>query len=309
MLENLIKQSVGFVKLAGSLVGGLTALFYAAGFLAWNSRRIFLGLPELEIVDIRYLITGAQFFVSLPLRFFVGILAFPHWGWTLWGMLLITAFLLVVRVISFRSQAALLQTILAVSGMLFLFLLLQPLSADGEFFKYLPDPAVPGVLFDSEVTPLEEMELNFSKLILLTAFAILGTRMISSQGDHQDGQGQHPPTISKLRSRWAGTFAARQNLSGLLSLSMGVVAVIYSLLLPMNFIHPVFPMRYAVVDVQLQDQQLFPELKPDKEIFLLRQTSQPEGFLFYSRDTLKMWQIGKESVKGIRIKGHKAIWD
>ncbi|NIR47459.1 MAG: hypothetical protein GWN55_01710 [Phycisphaerae bacterium] len=300
MLQRLISYSVNFIKVVGSLVTGFTALFYAAGFLAWNSRLVYLGMPEPEIVNVNYLITGAQFFVSLPLRLIVGLYQFLNWGWTLWTLLLFIALIAWLGTWVYNRRFS--KGAFLVIGVLLLLLLLTPFRDDGEFFKHLPDPSEPGALFNPDITPWEELANNYSKLIVFTILALVGSGLMLSwqkkieEATPSSETAEIPP--SGFRYILYGMGRAISNFVPLL---IAIPTLIYILMLPMNFVHPVFTQRYPVVQISFNQKEIYPEIRPTTELFLLKQAK--GNLLFYSRLTMKMWQVKEANIKELSIIG------
>jgi hypothetical protein len=335
MLEQLSGHSVNFIKVVGSLVTGFTALCYATGFLAWNSRMIYLGMPEAEIVDVNYLITGAQFFVFLPLRLIVGLLHFRCWGWILWTLLFIIACIALLNV---RASKAKWSTWAFLSmGFFFVMLLFIPLTYDpftfdeGAFFRYLLDPQKPGILFSPGITPREVLEENYSMLILLTVLALVGTGLLlswqktiaealpsanveeqspSEAGEKKNVAERVTPLgfLTGVRSlfTFAGDLTSWRAVSNVIPLLVGMLALIYLVMLPMNFIYPVLSKRYPVVHVRLNQEGGYSEIQLDTELFLLEQDE--HHVLLYSRKDLRIFPIDRASIKEWNITDHRTIW-
>jgi len=314
LVEKLINYSVNFIKVVGSLVVGFTALFYASGFPAWNSRLVYLGMQEFEIVNINYLITGAQLFVSLPLRLITGLSQFREWGWTLWTLLLFVALILWL---STRESNRFDIWAFVVTGILLLFLLLTPFRDDGEFFKYLPDRSEPGALFSGDITPWNELAKNYSKLIVFTVLALVATGLMRSWQKKIEEITSLSERRKKLSSgfrslldRMVNVFAdIGKTVSNFLPLILALPTFIYILMLPMNFVHPVFTQRYPVVQISFNQKDIYPEIQLTTELFLLSAKADNGNLLLYSREKLKMWQIKQEYIKELSIIKNQAIWE
>jgi hypothetical protein len=324
MLGKLIRYSINFITVVGSLVSGFTALFYAAGFLAWNSRMVYLGMPEPEIVNINYLITGAKFFVFLPLRFTQG-LRLPGWGWAVLPVIVfICAALIGIREHSKRFS----KWTFYVTGITLLVILLIPLMK-GAFLEYLPGLGEESALFTGEEPPLWDLRDNYSKLVVLTVFALVGTGLmlfwqrrieeaISSSGTEaessSEGHGEESKTKPE-RSLWSvmasrvGHLTSWKIASNVAPLLIAFTALLYILMLPMNYIDPVFAKRYPVVNVTFNQEGIYPGIQPTARLYLLKQEKVVErNLLLYSRDFYEIFQIKQEYIKELSIIGHEAIW-
>lgn len=321
MLQKLISYSVNFIKVIGSLVAGFTALFYVAGFLAWNSRLGYLGMPEHQILDINYLITGAQFFVSFPLRAIPGF-QFLRWDWLLLPVIaFICGALIGIREHNRRySKWAFLA-----AGIVLFVLLLIPLRMDeGAFFKYLPSFLDhQGILFSEDVTPMEYMENNYSRLIVLSILASVGTglmlswhKRIEKSVTSLETETKSAPEEPKGKDTTKRTLFRPGNitpwriLSNSLVLLIALITFSYFLLLPLNFIHPVYVKRYPVANISFNQEGFYPEIQDDTKLFLLERKGSDAGeLLFYLFDDMKILQIKRDDIKEVRIIGHQSIWD
>lgn len=72
-MQNVLKTIKGLLAAVGAVVGGITAIFSAVGFLAETSHARLLGLPDLAIAIENYLLTGARFFTDV-------VILMPHYA-------------------------------------------------------------------------------------------------------------------------------------------------------------------------------------------------------------------------------------
>ena len=311
MLQKLIAYSVDFIKVVGSLVIGFTALFYAAGFLVWNSRTVYLGMPKFEIVNVDFLIMGALFFVSLPLRLTgLSFSQVSKWDWTLWALLFLIVLILWLRYR--KSRVSLNKWVFLVMGTLLLILLLISLL---EFFKYLPDPSELGVLFSKDKPREEELATNYSELIIFTVLALIGTGLTGGWQEKIKGALMSPETEQNPLSGFHHILAGMVDMlrgmyraiSKFLPFLIAILTLIYLLMLPINFIHPVVNQRYPVIQISFNQKEIYPEIQPTSELFLLKQTQ--GNLLLYSREKLKMWQIKQEYIEELQIIKNQTIWE
>lgn len=321
MLQKLISYSVNFIKVIGSLVAGFTALFYVAGFLAWNSRLGYLGMPEHEILDINYLITGAQFFVSFPLRAVPGF-QFLRWDWILLPIIAFIGFVLMgIR----EHNSKFNKWAFLCTGAVLLILLLIPLRMDdGAFFKNLPSFLDhQGILFSEDIIPMEHLEDNYSRLIALSILASVGTGLMLSwhkrieksiassetktrpASDELEGKDAAKRTLIQLRN-----ITPWRIISNSLSLLIALIAFSYFLLLPLNFIHPVYAKRYPVANISFKQEGIYSEIQDDTKLFLLERKGRNTGdILFYLFEDMKILQIRRDDIKEVRVIGHQSIWN
>jgi len=321
MLQKLISYSVNFIKVVGSLVAGFTALFYVAGFLAWNSRLGYLGMPEHQILDINYLITGAQFFVSFPLRAIPGF-QFLRWDWIL---LPVIAFIGGVLIGIRKHNRKFSKWAFLATGTVLLVLLLIPLRMNkGAFFEYLPSFLDhQGMLFSEDITPMEHLENNYSRLIVLSILASVGTglmlswhkrieKSVTSSETETKSTSEEPEgkdTAKRTLFRLSNTTPWRI-LSNSLALLIALITFSYFLLLPLNFIHPVYIKRYPVANISFSQEGFYPEIQDDTKLFLLERKGSDTGeLLFYLFEGMEILQIRRDDIKEVRIIGHQSIWD
>lgn len=302
MLQKLISYCVNFIKVVGSLVTGFTALFYATGFLAWNSRMVYLGMPEAEILDVNYLITGAQFFVSLPLRLIGGLSQLQEWSWTLWAVLVVVVLTAWLSTREYDKQIS--RWVFFATGILLLLLLLVSFR---EFFKHLPDPSNPGALFDPKVTQWEELADNYSRLIVFTILALVGTGLMLSWQNKIAEAISSEPVEKSLSGFYSALNDVREAFSNFIPLLVAIPTLIYIIMLPMNFVHPVFTKRYPVVEIRLDQAEIYREVQVTTPLFLFEQKE--ESTLLYSRESMRIWQVKKEHIKELSIVGHRSPWD
>lgn len=317
--EKLISRSVDFIKVVGSLVSGFTALFYAAGFLAWNSRMAQLGMPEPEIVNINYLLTGAKFFVFLPLRFAKG-LGLSGWGW----MILPVIAFMCIALIGIRDHSKRFSRwAFAAAEIILLALLLIPLMEE-VFVERLIGLGEKPALFSDDVPQIGVLEDDYSKLVVLTVFAFVGIGLtlswqrkieeaISPSGTEAESSSSEPREEDRTERRRSFWFVISSNMtpwkvaSSIVPISILFVALLYILMLTMNYVYPVFATSYPVVNVQLKE--IYPEIKPTTKLYLLKQGKGGGGnLLLYSRDLYKIFQTKEADIKELIIIGHEPIW-
>lgn len=162
-----------------------------------------------------------------------------------------------------------------------------------SFFKYLPDPSEPGALFSRDTTPENEAANNYSKLVVFTVLALVGTGLMPSWQRKLSWQEQIEDAIPSLETTAKPSSGLRYILgemvhlldgmrkvgSNLVPLLIAIPTLIYILMLPMNFVHPVFFQRYPVLQIRLNQKDMYPKIQSETKLFLLKQEKGDKGNL------------------------------
>jgi len=330
-----------FIIFVSSYLGGITALFYAMGYLAEANRWIRLGVPQMEIVSQQYLVTGARFFGFLLPDLIDGfIILAEKYIWFLLSIIFLCCLMIWMwRKLNLR------QGLLLVGEIFLLVILLSFLRFTSDSFLG-PDEAdaihlsvgTTDLLFRENYTPPrpEQLEENYRLLVALCFLFAFGALILLSaqisQRGMEDGSQLKPPKPSdgSKASVLHGlrylqyVFSVRNNtwrrLHRFFLFWICFFILIDLLLLPVNFAHILIYKEFPVVKVRFRSG-LYSEEQRIDELTLLRR--EKDNLLFYvhhaegsgkksqeeNRQTREIWYVKERDIEEMRVLRNQPIWE
>jgi hypothetical protein len=323
---SIVDYAKKFLMFVGSSIGGLTAIFYAIGFLSETSRSVFLGIPYFMLFSERYLYTGARFFSGLPSFFLQGISLLPEHPWLILRIGLLLALALLIRVQPERRPGVFIA---------YQILILAVMVSIVNGHRAIPGVALAlpsrGLIYLSEQHIPEKITLRnhfhlylvlYSLLLGLSVFLFRLRRRIRDSLDAVTSEG-NPPTPSRplktgllsIPHRLIRAFYPGFALFRFLHAPVGIVYML--LLLSLTVALPMFYGSRLVHNAFPRVEVTATTFQPDSSgapfsTFILR--SEKEAYFFLvkpegdTRQRNQLWYIKKKDVESLRIMGHARIW-
>ncbi|MBN1480869.1 hypothetical protein EH223_00120 [candidate division KSB1 bacterium] len=292
MFDRILEPAKKFITVVGSSVGGFTALFLAAGFMAERLHLSILGISEVSISNQDFVMTGGKFYLTLIPSFILGLLSEPA----------IVAILLIVMVTSLivhkirqkrkkarKSRTAqhraiwfiLIQCFLFLVSLLSLFLSFRVL----EFQDILYAGQLPDVFMAQNSDSLTPFHQRYQLLVILTIFFLIAA-FLTEKYQKEYAQAKNGGTVSHILAFYAPFF-------------FYVIVLFQILMLPLNFGGMLCVSKsYPIVTLTFSEENLFQDIRAPFRCAVLNESD--EELMLYSPLRCQCWRVKKTFIREIR---------